>query len=344
MAVYERGNGYEANVQLGGKRYRKIYETKTKAYEKEREWRELFKAGKPIVLEEANAGSSIAARIQTIDDLTEHCNKIRWASQESTTEVAKARQYVRWIGPKIEIAEALNLDNIHEYVEYLFDERGVMGSTVNRHLSAISVLSTTAESLEKIVKAPQLPWQKENKGRVRFYTIDEETQMLGRLVQLGHPEYVDLFIFLAETGCRLSEAERLRWQDIRGRYIAFEQTKNNTDRGVVATPRVTEALKRLKDRNPTSAGPFKWLKRYKLRTVWATLRGSLEFMGADTVVHTFRHTCASRLAMAGKDIYRIQRWMGHKSITTTQRYAHLMPQSMEELADALASYTDPKPL
>ena len=64
-------------------------------------------------------------------------------------------------------------------------------------------------------------------------------------------------------------------------------------------------------------------------------------MGKDTAVHTFRHTCASRLAMSGKmNAVQIMRWMGHESMTTTNRYMHLCPTTMEGLADVLAQYTE----
>jgi len=39
--------------------------------------------------------------------------------------------------------------------------------------------------------------------------------------------------------------------------------------------------------------------------------------------HSLRHTFASWLAIAGVSVRRIQELLGHKSITTTERYAHL---------------------
>jgi integrase len=40
--------------------------------------------------------------------------------------------------------------------------------------------------------------------------------------------------------------------------------------------------------------------------------------------HSFRHTFASWLAIAGVSLRRIQELLGHKSITTTERYSHLV--------------------
>jgi integrase len=44
--------------------------------------------------------------------------------------------------------------------------------------------------------------------------------------------------------------------------------------------------------------------------------------------HELRHTFASRLAQAGTDPYTIQKLMGHKSFTTTQKYAHHYSESL----------------
>lgn len=45
-------------------------------------------------------------------------------------------------------------------------------------------------------------------------------------------------------------------------------------------------------------------------------------------LHSLRHTYASWLVIAGVDLYRVQRLLGHRSIETTMRYAHLAPASM----------------
>ena len=46
-------------------------------------------------------------------------------------------------------------------------------------------------------------------------------------------------------------------------------------------------------------------------------------------LHTLRHTFASHLVMQGVSIYKVSKWMGHKSVNTTMVYAHLAPQDDE---------------
>ena len=45
--------------------------------------------------------------------------------------------------------------------------------------------------------------------------------------------------------------------------------------------------------------------------------------------HDLRHTFASRWMMNGGDLYVLKEILGHKSITMTQRYAHLAPHAFD---------------
>jgi site-specific recombinase XerD len=55
----------------------------------------------------------------------------------------------------------------------------------------------------------------------------------------------------------------------------------------------------------------------------------------DVTVHTLRHSFASRLIQAGVSIYKLQKLLGHASITQTERYAHLQPSSLDRELVAL---------
>lgn len=50
--------------------------------------------------------------------------------------------------------------------------------------------------------------------------------------------------------------------------------------------------------------------------------------------HDMRHTAASWLVQAGVDLYVVQALLGHESFKTTQRYAHLAPDSFNKVITA----------
>lgn len=51
------------------------------------------------------------------------------------------------------------------------------------------------------------------------------------------------------------------------------------------------------------------------------------------VIHTFRHSFASNLAIKGTPIYTIQKLMNHRDINMTLRYAKLSPDSGRDMVD-----------
>jgi Phage integrase family len=56
------------------------------------------------------------------------------------------------------------------------------------------------------------------------------------------------------------------------------------------------------------------------------------------VVHTLRHTCATRLVNdEGIDVFTVQKWMGHKDLATTRRYCHINDASLARARDRIAA-------
>ncbi len=58
-------------------------------------------------------------------------------------------------------------------------------------------------------------------------------------------------------------------------------------------------------------------------------------MPGEFVLHSLRHTYATRLGEAGAGAFTIMRLTGHSSITVSQRYVHPTPEAMEGAVDRL---------
>jgi integrase len=52
-------------------------------------------------------------------------------------------------------------------------------------------------------------------------------------------------------------------------------------------------------------------------------------------LHDLRHTCATNLARAGKDIKLIAQYLGHADVKTTARYIHYQDEDLQEAAEIL---------
>jgi len=332
MTIKARGKGFQAKLMLSGARYVAQFNTRADAEAWEADCRGAHARGKPVP---APHGATKTSSVQDMGQLVTHTARMHWATKKSGASLAtNAHLFVEWCGPKVSVSQALTAENIDAYVRWREVEKRNSSATINRHLSAISVLIKYAMRFGLLDKPIELPWQREGQGRLRYYEDHELTAIIATVEGWGRQGYADLFMFLADTGARLGEAEKLTWGDIRGKSITFEDTKSGHRRTVTGTPRVMEAFERRREN--ASTGPFSWLNRQNLRTTWDHIRAHLN-LGDECVIHTFRHTCASRLVQRGVDPVRVQKWMGHANITTTMRYAHLAPKHLEELADVLAS-------
>jgi len=53
------------------------------------------------------------------------------------------------------------------------------------------------------------------------------------------------------------------------------------------------------------------------------------------VFHSARHSFGSLLAEQGQDLYTIQKLIGHKTVTMTQRYSHLTENKLKNAVESL---------
>lgn len=77
--------------------------------------------------------------------------------------------------------------------------------------------------------------------------------------------------------------------------------------------------------NPTTGRPYKCLY-----STWNVVRTSAGL--PDLRLHDLRHSYASTLVNNGVSLYNVQKLLGHNSIKTTQRYAHLSSERLFQSA------------
>lgn len=75
------------------------------------------------------------------------------------------------------------------------------------------------------------------------------------------------------------------------------------------------------------------LKPFKsIDTSWYTARAMANL--EDLRIHDLRHSFASALVNSGMTLYDVKEALGHSSMATTQRYAHLAPQRLLKAVSA----------
>jgi integrase len=344
--IYQRGKNWQVKKLFKGhERVSATFPSKDDAIAFIKQCELAVLRGEPLP-SPTGAGTTSAARKRTLGDIYDEAVAIKWNTNRSDSSPANARKFVKWAGPATPAAEAFSVDSLNNYVRYR-QGLGNGGKTINKKLSAVKVMMGVAFDLGVINGMAKLPRQREAAGRLRYFTVEEQRVILHWTRHLGLHEWADYWQFLVDTGARMGEARLVRWTEFRGNRVTFvaPDTKTLTTRTVPLTQACLDALARRKadPARADSPGPFSWASKDRTTEIWNKLRKFVPFLaGEDTIPYTFRHTCASRLAMSGKSAPLIKAWMGHATLATTERYMHLAPSAIDDLAGALETFKDPE--
>lgn len=284
-----------------------------------------------------------AGRSRTLAYALRRCFDDRWAGQKSS----RVKQYVvNRLVTQVGYwpLNSITYSRLHDYGLELASE-GDAAATRNRKMSTIHTALTDAQRRGEIEVIPQFPHWAENNVKERYLTREEETALLRNMEANAAPaddeaQYMlQMISFLLDTGLRAGEAIIQPTQDLGDRiWLQHGTTKSGRGRTVPLTGRARKALAALQAspihklllgrQERDKALPTSWMG---LRFRTACSRAKL----AGVSLHTLRHTCASRLVQAGVSLYVVKEWLGHSSITVTERYAHLAPKNLEAAAAAL---------
>lgn len=164
-------------------------------------------------------------------------------------------------------------------------------------------------------------------ARLPRYFTDEE---LNVIFENAKEPYKAIFKFLYLTGLRIGELSNLKWADVdeTQRQITIRIMDGNKTKRECAVDLNNDALAILQQRRGETESPYVFSsirgKRVEQHYVAIALKKILQNANiTNASLHTFRHTCASHLAINGISLYVIKEILRHKSIKETEIYAHL---------------------
>lgn len=135
------------------------------------------------------------------------------------------------------------------------------------------------------------------------------------------------------TGARLSEVLTLKWQyvDLQRGLLLLPDSKtgqkpvflNDEAKAVLGT------LPRLPDNAYVICGTSPGAHLVNLQKPWRRIRGAADL--DDVRLHDLRHSFASIAAASGASLLLIGKLLGHSSVLTTERYAHLVADPVRDV-------------
>lgn len=181
--------------------------------------------------------------------------------------------------------------------------------------------------------------------RRRELTLTKQEEMLMLKACESHPYRNHLqpfLIFLLDTGCRKSEALKLRWQSVNlvSRIITIEgmTTKTLKTRQVMITQRLVSELEKLRLLPTFNPEGTVFQIKSNVRNSFASICeiAGVKHGGIDGItLHSLRHTCASRLVQKGMNPQMAGRLLGHSQPQTTYRYLSADLETMRQAANIL---------
>jgi integrase len=140
------------------------------------------------------------------------------------------------------------------------------------------------------------------------------------------------------TGARSGEITSIQWHHIDWdrRLIRLPDSKNNAPRTIQLSDSAVEVLRSTPHVGPyVVAGQRRGVPYKNLTHAWARAR---KHAGLDDVhLHDLRHSYASLAAGRGLSLYTIGKLLGHKDQKSTQRYAHLARDVVQEASDQVGA-------
>jgi integrase len=229
-------------------------------------------------------------------------------------------------------------------IERFLAGRDIKPATQNRYRALLSLIYRKGieNGKVKLNQAKLVKRRTENNTKVRYLLVEEEDRL--RAVVLDRwPHHLQELEISLHTGMRLSEQYNLQWSwiDFSTRVLTIPRSKHGELRHVPLNDAAVNALQAA--RSQSNGSLYVFLNRFGERL--CTPRKWFEDAVAAARVpnytwHTNRHTFASWLVMAGVDLRTVQELLGHKSITTTMRYAHLAPTHQLAAVQRLCPMTD----
>jgi integrase len=219
-------------------------------------------------------------------------------------------------------------------------------ATYNRYRTLTSGVFSLAIRNGKVAVNPVrgTKHRTENNIRVRYLTEEEEEKIVALLGK--RPDRKAEIIVALHSGMRRSEQYKthncpdggLKWDylDFQSGIITLPRSKHGGSRHIPMNRFVREILLALRDsRSSEYVFPVGPPDHWFLKLCRTARIAAFSW-------HCLRHSFASRLVMAGVDLRTVQELMGHRSVVTTVRYAHLAPGHQAEAVERLASAARPQ--
>jgi len=357
--MFKRGNSWTSDFWYKGERHIKSHGpvSKTVAKEKDGSFRAEVASGKykkskndpsfSKALDEQlkkskaeNQASSYKRNLLSAKHLKEHYREKRISAIEGNEILIR-----KYVNKRKELIKAKQTKQGRTDAEVTY-------TSINRELALLRAMFNVLIKAGKATKNPvSLVTLFEEIEKERILTYEEEIKILEEIDKADkrYKHLKDVVIISLNTAMRQGEilAMKKDWINLKGGIINVPreaQKRKKKDKRVPINSAIRPIIESLLKENKASEYLFinpQTGKRFtSVQNSWngilkkAGLKGK---PGVDKLrLHDLRHTAATNLARAGKDIKFIAQYLGHKDVKTSARYIHYSDEDLKNGAEVLA--------
>jgi integrase len=288
-------------------------------------------------------GDKPAPNVITLKRVADECKAAggpggHWKRRRDKQVIQRIDYVVDFLGPETPIEDVTTaaLDRlVANLAKRPSGPRGGPGGhlaagTINRYVAFASALLVFAVDRGYLKAAPKVPWQKESGRRILWLSYDDEAAVCAALEARGQHDEALVVRALCATGMRWGELASLEPSQVEDDWIRLWTTKTDRARSIPITQSLARQLRELVARKGMPAHSTMG-NRFKRAVISAGRNAGL-------CLHSCRHTTASRLVQAGVNLKIVKEFLGHSSLNTTLKYAHLNEEALAEAAKKLTPH------
>ena len=221
--------------------------------------------------------------------------------------------------------EKITKDTIKNYLYYLIRDKKLSESSLRQARSAICYFFS--QTMDRDVEVENIPIQKKKRKLPEVFTVEEVFRIIHCADNIKHKT---ILMLAYSSGLRVGELVNLKASDISrdSMRLKVRDAKGGRDRYTLLSEICLIQL----EQYWKTYRPYNWLfcgripgTQMSIRAVQHAYQRAKNKAGITKQcgIHTLRHSFATHMIETGSGVFQLQKFLGHRHLTTTLVYVHL---------------------
>jgi integrase/recombinase XerD len=284
------------------------------------------------------AKSNVKKTLQEgFEEFLRYC-KVRNLSDDTFINHKNSMKYFQAFYGSSGVLRDIRRSTIDEYIIWFRESHRASGMTLAMHLKNIKAVFNYCAKLGYMdkIEMPVIRYER----KVKDTYSDAELALLLKKPDLHKCDFSTyrswvIINYLLATGNRLSTVSNLKIGDIDfdGQTIKITKVKNKKQQYLPLSHMLSQILMEYLQFRNGNAEDYLFCSVYGLPMTKSCMTNSIRRYNhmrgvSKTSIHLFRHTFAKKWILAGGDIFRLQKMLGHSSIDVVKEYVTMFSNDM----------------